>query len=195
MVSTATPMVRTRSGAIRRRRTASTATPVPTHNATSVIAPQSPFDRDVGTAAAARLKLVEREAMVGMDDPRHRGATGRHPAERPRFGGVGMRHVELAPAEQIVQCMECPQVAAGIDRHPQRRLHDHLEACRGRLIEQVIPASGDDRDLKVSGIEHLRAAQREHARSALQPGDEGSHPQRPHAHRRGAVRQSRGVLA
>jgi len=147
-------------------------------------APQSPFDGDVGTAAAARLKLVEREAMVGMDDPRHRGATGRHPAERPRFGGVGVRHVELPPGEQDVQRMEGPQVAVGIDGHQQRRLHDHLEACRGRLIEQMVPASGDDRDLKVSGIEHLRAAQREHARSALQPGDEGGHPQRPHAHRR-----------
>ena len=121
--------------------------------------------------------------MVGVDDARHRGPAGGHAAERPRLGGVRMGHVEIAPAEQIAQCMECPQITTWVDRSTQGWLDDHLQACGGRLVEQVIPATGDDRGPEVIRVKCLRAAQREHSSAALQPGDEGSHPQWPDIHR------------
>ena len=125
---------------------------------------------------------MEREAVIGMHDPRDRSPACRYPAERPRFGGVRVRHVEPAAAKQRVQGSQRPQIVARVDRRAQGRLHDHLQARRGRLIKQAVPTAGDDRDLEGTGIKRLRAAQREHARPALQPGDEDGHPQRPDAH-------------
>jgi hypothetical protein len=93
-----------------------------------------------------------------------------------------VRHVEPAPAEQDVQCVERSQIAARINRRAQRRLHCHLKARRGRLLQEMIPAASDDRDPEVIWIERLRAAEREHTRPALQPGDEGGHPQWPDVH-------------
>jgi hypothetical protein len=145
-------------------------------------AAQPALDRDVGAATAAGLELVEREAMVGVHDPRHLGAPGGQAAERPGLGSVGVCHVEPSPAQPSGQRPQRAQVAAGIDGHAQRGLGDHLQARCGRLVQQVIPAPGDDRDLEPAGVERLRAAQREHARPALQSSDEGSHSQRTGIH-------------
>ena len=120
--------------------------------------------------------------MIGMHDSRHRSAAGGQAAERPGFRGVRVRHVEPAPVKQDRQRAQRSQVAARIDGSAQGRLDDHLQARRGRLIQQMVPAAGDDRDLELIRVKRLRAAQREHARPALQPGDEGGHPQRPNVH-------------
>jgi len=158
--------------------------PVPTHNATSVARPsfvrwrcRHCGGRETETRGTGSHGRYGRSAA-----PRRELAAIRPSA--PRFWRCGCAHVELPPGEQDVQRMRARRSLRGSMGHPQRRLHDHLEACRGRLIEQMVPLPVMIVTLKVSGIEHLRAPQREQARSALQPGDEGGHPQRPHAHRR-----------
>jgi hypothetical protein len=78
-----------------------------------------------------------------------------------------MYHVEAGPAQQGAERMQCPQVIARIDRRAQGGLDDHLQAGRGRLIEQVIAAAGNDRGLELIAVKRLRAAQREHACAAL----------------------------
>ena len=126
---------------------------------------------------------MEREAVIRMDDPRHRGAAGGEAADGTRLRGVRMDHVKPALAEQGAECAQRPQITARVDGGAQRRLDDHLQASRGRLIKQVVAAAGDDRRLELIMIKCLGTAQREHACAALQPGDEGSYPQRPGGHR------------
>ena len=135
----------------RPRRTASTATPVPTHNATSVIRLEAVVrPRRRRYDARRKLKLVEREAVIRMDDSRHRGAAGGEASDGTRLRGVRMDHVKPALAEQGAECAQRPQIMAWVDGGAQRWLDDHLQASRGCLIKQVVAAAGDDRRASTS---------------------------------------------
>jgi hypothetical protein len=101
---------------------------------------------------------MEGKAVVGVDDPRHAGPAGGHPAERPGLGGMRVHHVEAALAEQVAQGPQGPPVTARVDRGAQRWLDDHLQASRGGVTQQVIPAAGDDRGPEAIRIERLRPA-------------------------------------
>ena len=120
-------------------------------------AAQSALDRDVRTATAAGLKLVEREAVIRMDDPRHRDTAGGETADGTRLRGVRMDHVKPALPEQGAESAQRLQITARVDGGAQRRLDDHLQASHGRLIEQVVAAAGDDRRLELIMIKYLGA--------------------------------------
>ena len=99
-------MVRTRSGNAIRRRIASAATPLPTARKACGIATEPPFDRDVRGAAPRRLEVVEREAVEGVDDPRHpdlRGGRGAR-AHRPSRCACARRRTRPRRRNDVSVC-------------------------------------------------------------------------------------------
>ena len=87
-----------------------------------------------------------------------------------------MRHVEVPPPQEPGEGAQGLEIAARVDRRAQRWLQDDLESGGGGLVEQMVPAAGDDRDLELTGIKCRRSTYGDYASPAFQSCDKGHHP-------------------
>ena len=87
-----------------------------------------------------------------------------------------MCHIEVPPPQERDRARSAWISLRGSIGVGKRWLYNDLQARGGGLVEQMVPAADDDRDLELTRIERRRSPQREYASATLQPCDEGYHP-------------------